>query len=219
VVYPPAPQQGKSQMNPAFLKSTTLLFVLLNPFLMSIYLIDLIQDLKPREFSKVLLRGTLVSTAVFMLCAVAGDQIFTAVLGARFAAFLIFGGIVFLLIGLRFVFQGSEAIRSLRGNPKHIAGSVALPFMIGPGTVSASILTRANLSLSMACASIATAMALVVVSLVLLKLLLDLIKKHNAPLLEKYIDITGRISALVIGTIAIEMLLQGVELFLRSQPK
>ena len=40
-----------------YLKSFTLFFVLLNPFLLSIYLIDLITDLQMDVFSRMLLRG------------------------------------------------------------------------------------------------------------------------------------------------------------------
>ena len=56
--------------------SFLLLFALLNPFLMSIYLIDLITDLKMRVFFRVLARGALISGVVFILFAWGGDAIF-----------------------------------------------------------------------------------------------------------------------------------------------
>ena len=45
------------------LASFLLLFALLNPFLMSIYLIDLITDLGTKVFLSVLTRGALISAA------------------------------------------------------------------------------------------------------------------------------------------------------------
>lgn len=199
-----------------FYKSTLLLFVLLNPFLMSIYLLDLIQDLTFPRFNATLLRASLISSLVFSILALWGDDFFSDILGVRYASFLIFGGIIFLVIGLRFVFQGSEAIRKMRGDAKHLSGSIALPFMIGPGTVNASILIGAKLPMLFSIISILSAMTISYVSLLLLKYLLDYISHKSSVLVERYIDIVGRISALLIGTIAIDMCMQGIELWAKS---
>src|SRR5688572_19779137 len=113
--------------------SFLLLFALLNPFLMSIYLLDLITDLPKAAFIRVLSRGALISAVVFSLFAWGGDAIFSDYLKVRFASFQVFGGVIFLLIGIRFVFSGADAMRGVRGQPEHLAGAVAMPFMIGPG--------------------------------------------------------------------------------------
>jgi multiple antibiotic resistance protein len=194
-----------------FVRSATLMFVLLNPFMMSIYLIDLIQELDWKTFNRVLIRGALISLSVFVACAWIGDAIFTRVLQARFASFLIFGGLVFLIIGLRFVFQGSETLKGLRGSPEHLGGSIAMPFMIGPGTVSASILAGTRLNPVPAALSIMLALGSVVLALILLKWLHDFVKQRNERLIQRYLEITGRITALIIGTFAVEMILQGIE--------
>ena len=191
-----------------------LLFVLLNPFLLSIYLLDLIEGLEGVKFRRVLVRGALISTVVFVLFAWAGDAIFSRVLQVRFAAFLMFGGIVFLIVAIRYVMVGSEAIRSLRGSPEHLAGSIAMPFMIGPGTVSASVVAGSRLPILWAVVAIVGAMAATVVGVFLLKAIHDLVKEHHAKLVDRYIDIVGRLSALVIGTLAVEMILQALERWL-----
>lgn len=198
----------------AYVKSTTLMFVLLNPFLMSIYLMDLMQDLDGRTFFRVLTRAVLISGTVFAAFAALGDVIFTDMLQARFASFLIFGGIVFLLVGIRFVFSGSDSLRALRGSAKHVSGSIAMPFIIGPATVSASILAGMRMPALLAVASIATALVLAVASLVALKWLLDVAHQRNEGIVNRYIDIVGRAMALVIGTLAVEMVLQGLDAWL-----
>ena len=138
-----------------FAKSLALFLVLFNPFLMSIYLIDLIQDLDARTFLRVLTRASLISGTGFAVFAWGGDAIFTDLLQISFPAFLIFGGIVILLIALQMMFIGSQAIRHLRGgDPAHLSGSVAMPFMIGPGTISASVLAGKTLSLVQAVGAI-----------------------------------------------------------------
>jgi small neutral amino acid transporter SnatA (MarC family) len=200
-----------------FFKAAALLFVLLNPFLMSIYLVDLIRELDALTFRRVLTRGAVISCAVFILFAWVGDVIFTDILQARFASFLIFGGTVFFVIGLRFVFSGSETFKALRGEPEHLGGSIAMPFMIGPGTVSASVLAGSRLSKLHAAAAIAAALCAVVASIVFFKWLHDYLKQRNERLIERYLEVTGRMMALLIGTFAVEMILQGVETWLGIQ--
>ena len=197
----------------AFVRSTTLLVVLLNPFLMSVFLLDLIESLDDRTFTYTLVRGVIIATAVFCLFALGGDAIFSDVFQVRFASFLIFGGIVFIVIGLRFIQAGPEALSELRGRPEHIAGSIAMPFMIGPGAVSASVLAGARLPVTWALASIGTAMVVMVAGLLAIKWLHGVVKERNAVLVERYVDIIGRASALLIGTIAVDMVITGIELW------
>lgn len=196
-----------------FIESTSLLMVLLNPFLMSIYLLDLIETLDDRVFISTLARGALIATVVFCAFAAGGDAIFSDLLQVRFASFLIFGGILFLMIGLRFALQGTATLVQLRGAPEHIAGSIAMPFMVGPGTVSASVLAGVRLPLPWALLAIGTAMVTIVCGLIVLKVLHTRLKKRNAALLDRYVDVVGRASALLIGTIAIDMILTGANLF------
>ncbi len=190
--------------------SALLLFTLLNPFLMSVYLIDLITDLPRPVFVRVLARGALISAVVFSLFAWGGDAIFSEVLQVRFASFQVFGGIIFLVIGVRFVFSGADVMRSMRGQPEHIAGSIAMPFMIGPGTVSASVVVGARLPVLDAVAVIFATLAIAVSLVAGIKFGHDLLKAQHARLVDRYIEIVGRISALLIGTFAVEMIFEGI---------
>ena len=88
---------------------------------------DLVAELDAGAFRRVLVRAGLISAAVFVAFALLGDVLFDDVLQARFASFQIFGGVVFLLIGLQFVFNGPGALSRMRGEPEHIAGAIALP--------------------------------------------------------------------------------------------
>jgi small neutral amino acid transporter SnatA (MarC family) len=196
-----------------FARSTTLLVVLLNPFLMSVYLLDLIEKLDDETFFATLIRGVVIATIVFSLFALGGDAIFSDLFQVRFASFLIFGGIVFLVVGLRFILAGPQALAELRGDPEHVAGSIAMPFMIGPATVSASVLAGARLPILWAVGSIAAAMVVMVLGLLAIKWLHGVVRQRNARLVERYVDIIGRASALLIGTIAVDMVLNGIELW------
>lgn len=199
-----------------FTKSAVLLFVILNPFALSVYLIDMLQNRSMKTVAGVLLRATTISGIVFALFAWGGDRIFADVFQVRFAAFQIFGGLVFVIIALRFMVSGGGALVSLRGEPEHLAGTIAMPFMIGPGTVSAAVLAGARLPVGWAILSIATALAVAVLSLLMLKVGFDRIRERNSRLVERYADLASRIAALLIGTIAVEMVLDGVMGFVRS---
>jgi len=202
-------------MSHPFVSSVALLLMLLNPFLLILYLTDLVQDLDRRTFRLVLIRAGLISAGIFAVFAVLGDALFSEVLQARFASFQIFGGVVFLMIGIQFIFNGPGALRSMRGTPEHIAGSIALPIMIGPGTISASIMAGSRLSPGLAVAGIALAVIVTVLIIVLLKDLYDYVLPRNARLIERYIEVMGRVTALVVGTFSIEMIMQGIGTWLQ----
>lgn len=196
-------------MNP-FLQSATLLLVLLNPFLVMIYTLDLVEKLSAERFRSVMFRAALIAISVFAVFAILGDAIFSTVIQAEFASFQIFGGIVFLLIGLQFVFQGPRAIEVLRGESEHIAGAVAMPVLIGPGTISASILAGQRLPPLAACAAIALGVSVSILMILGLKKIHDHVRPRKEPLVQRYIEITGRITALFVGTVAVEMIMRGL---------
>jgi len=202
--------------NQPLLQSFALFFVLLNPFLLSIYLLDLISDLDSRTFTRVLIRASLISGIVFCLFAWGGEAIFTDYLKVRFASFQLFGGIIFLMIGIRFVFSGVDAVRATRGAPEHIAGSIAMPFLIGPGTVSAAVVIGARHDMAVSGLVIFSTLAMTMTLVVALKIAHDYVKDRNARLIDRYMEVVGRISALLIGTIAVEMILVGAGSWIRE---
>jgi len=192
------------------IKSAILMFVLLNPFLVIIYLVDMVEKLDRKQFAQVLIQGSLIATSVFCIFAVLGDAIFVSVVHAEFASFQIFGGVVFLLIGLRFVFRGPSAIEALRGEAKGLAGAIAMPVLIGPGTISASVVIGKRHEVLQACATIIAAVFISVVIMLALKSLHDYFRQRSEPVIKRYIEIAGRITALYVGTVAVEMIMQGL---------
>lgn len=194
------------------LKASSILLVLLNPFLISIYLISLIRDLSLREFMQVMIRAHIISGIVFVIFAVTGEKIFEDVFNVRFGAFLIFGGIIFLWIGIQSIFSGKFVLIETRGDPEHLAGSVAMPFMIAPGTISASVLIGSSLPPVSAAIAVAVAISVSLISIILFKLIHDPLKRRNERLLNRYVEVMGRIVALFTGTFAIEMIVRGIGL-------
>ncbi len=198
-------------LEPVFWKAVMVLYILLNPFLMSVYLQPVLEDLDAVAFSKVLLRAGCISSLVFSCFAILGDKIFTDILQIRFESFLLFGGAVFFVISLGYFSKGSMALAQLRGNAEHLAGAIAMPFMIGPGTVSASVLAGSTQSPLLGVLSVWVSVFLALGSLIVLKYVIDHARRRFTPLVQRYFDLAGRISALLIGSIAIDMMLTGME--------
>ena len=193
-----------------FIRATTLLFMLLNPFLLVVYMTDVFDKLPLATFRSVVIRAGIISTIVFSISAVLGDVIFRVLLQAEFASFQVFGGVVFLLIALRFVFEGNSAIQGLRGESKHIAGSIAMPLMIGPGTIGASIIVGKRLTHIPAVFSVTLAVLVSVSVMIALKYIHDYVRVRNEEIVQRYFDIAGRVTALVVGTFAIDMIMRGL---------
>jgi len=192
------------------LSSSALLLMLLNPFLVVVYLIDVMQKMESRTFRHVLLRAGIISSVVFCFFAILGDTVFSEIMQVEFASFQIFGGIVFLLIGLQFVFRGPQAIEILRGESEHLAGAIAMPVLIGPGTISVSVIIGKRLDPLIASISIFSTVAISIVIILLLKYLHDIVRTRHERLIQRYIEIAGRITALYVGTVSIEMIMQGI---------
>jgi small neutral amino acid transporter SnatA (MarC family) len=193
------------------IKSSALLFILLNPFLLVVYMIDVFAKLPPETFRSVVFRAGIISSFVFAIVALLGDVLFRDILQAQFASFEVFGGIVFLLIALRFVFEGNSAIAVLRGESLHLAGAIAMPVMIGPGTIGASIVIGKRLSPFNAVMAVVLAVLTSVLVIIALKYLHDYVRERNEKLVDRYIETAGRVTALVVGTFAIEMIMRGLK--------
>lgn len=199
-----------------FLRSVILLLMLLNPFLVVVYLVDVVQTLESGQFRRVLLRAGLIACAVFCGFAIIGEAVFSNFMQAQFASFQIFGGVVFLLIGIQFVFRGPTAIEILRGESEHLAGAIAMPVLIGPGTISASVVVGKRHDPLFACCAVVIAVVACLATMALLKSLHDFVRPRREALIQRYIEIAGRITALFVGTIAVEMIMQGLQTWIKK---
>jgi multiple antibiotic resistance protein len=197
-----------------FTKSLLLLFVLLNPFIMSVYLLGLIRSLDGRVLARQLLRGGLISLVVFVVFAWAGDRVFEDVLQVRFSSFLIFGGITFLIIGIRLIMGMGPPVEALEPETGQISGTIAMPFIVGPGTISAAVLAGSRLSVPMASLAIALALVLALGSILIIKVLHDFVRARNEEWVHRYAEVAGRVTALFTGAFAVEMIFTGIERWL-----
>ena len=61
-----------------------------------------------------------------------------------------------------------------------------------------------------ACTTIIAAVFTSVIIMLVLKALHDYVRPRSEPVIKRYIEIAGRITALYVGTVAVEMIMQGL---------
>jgi small neutral amino acid transporter SnatA (MarC family) len=89
-----------------------------------------------------------------------------------------------------------------------------MPVLGGPGTISASVVIGERHEPLVASAVVLGAVILSLLIVVLLKFAHDFLRPRNEALVERYIEIAGRITALYVGTVAVEMIMQGIRSWL-----
>lgn len=198
-----------------FTRSFLLLLVLLNPFIMSIYLLDLVKRVELQVFTQLIVRAFLISLAVFLVFAWFGERVFDSVFQVRFLAFMIFGGITFLIIGIRLILGMGPPVSSMNTQTNEVAGAIAMPFIVGPGTISACVIAGSRVGAPGASLAITSAMLVAAVSMILLKILHDWVQTRQERYVERYVEIAGRLTALFTGSFAVDMILKGGERWLQ----
>ncbi|MEX2493698.1 MAG: MarC family protein [Nitrospirales bacterium] len=193
-----------------FTKTFLLFLVLLNPFTMSIYLLEVIKAFDFFRFSHLILWASFMSFIAFVSFALAGEVLFEQIFQVRFASFQIFGGITFLIIGIRLILGMGPPLEALRADSSQISGAIAMPLIVGPGTISASVLAGSRLDPLFATLCIGLALSVAILAILLFKFIHDHVLSHNEVYLQRYLGIAGRVTALFTGSFAIELIFKGI---------
>jgi len=188
---------------------------MLNPFALFLYLGSVMDDLDNKSFVKVLVNATLISAAILALFVISGDYIFRSIFHIHFASFKIFGGIIIFSLAFQFIIKGKRAFITMKANLDDLASEIALPFMVGAGTISLSIMMRNTLNLRYSILALSISLVVNFVSILLLKAFKDNIaRKKFRVLFDKVMEICLRINGFFLGAIGIDMMMQGLKVFL-----
>lgn len=190
---------------------------ILNPFALCLYLIGVMEDLDAGEFLRVFLLSCGIALVVFSVFALAGEALLLRVLGVHPAALRIFGGIIFFVIAYGYVTRGYRAAEMLRGPIDELPSAIALPYMIGAGTVTQAILVGKRHSGPAAVGLIAAAIVFTALFVLAFNLIRHRITATNKPVFDRYINILARINGLLIGTISTEMIVNGLSVLWHSR--
>ena len=86
-----------------------------------------------------------------------------------------------------------------------------MPLLVGPGTISASVIIGQRHDIYISCLIVIVAIVIAVACMLLLKWLHDYVRPRREPLIQRYIEIAGRVTALFVGTVSVEMIMRGIQ--------
>jgi len=194
----------------AFFESLVSFLAILNPFALCLYLEEAMAKLERRGFVRVLASACVFALAVFWLSAYGGEPFLTTVLRVRPDALRVFGGLIFLVVGYNYAVKGYRTVELLRGSLEELPAAIAMPLMIGAGTITQSILIgKAHAAwewMLVLTSGVAAAFGIVL----LFKTLRDHVRARKETLFDRYVSVLTRINGLVVGAISVNMIVTGL---------
>jgi multiple antibiotic resistance protein len=185
--------------------------VMLNPFAMFLYLLPVMNDLKNRVFLKVLLKATVISFIIFTIFLFIGDFLFEQVFQIGFEPFRIFGGIVIFSYAYFFIVKGQKAFIHMKENLDDLASEIALPFMVGAGTLTLTLLMAHQIGPTDGILALILILTLNYFFITLLKFIRDSISKTKLKVaFDKNMEIFLRLNGFFLGAIGINMMVIGI---------
>jgi len=183
---------------------------ILNPLALCLYLVGVMEDLERPDFARVLVWACAISFATFFVFALAGEPLLVDVLGVQPGALRAFGGIIFLIVGYNYVVKGYRTTEALRGSLRELPSAIALPFMIGGGTITQAILVGKRHSPLVSAAVLSAGVAICFVVVITFNVIRDHMQGDKERIFDRYVNIMVRINGLMIGAISVDMVISGV---------
>lgn len=179
---------------------------ILNPFALCLYLEDSMHELDFGEFARVAAGASGISLFTFWVCALGGRPLLVDGLGVMPAALRLFGGVIFFVVAYNYVMKGHEATAELRGSVRNFPSAIALPFMIGAGTITQAIFIGEHLPWLMGLLVILLGIVITFGILLSFKLIGDHLKRSRERVFYRYVDTVARLNGLIIGAISAQMM-------------
>jgi multiple antibiotic resistance protein len=186
--------------------------VMLNPFALFLYLEPIRKDLSHKNFLIVILKATAISLSICAIFFFTGDVIFRKVFQVNFESFRIFGGIIIFSYAYFYIVKGQKALIIIKENLDDLASEIALPFMVGAGAISLSILLSQKQPAITGAIMLAVIFILNFGILYLLKKLRDSLEKRKfKTAFDKNMEVLLRLNGFFIGAIGVNMVLTGIQ--------
>ena len=197
-------------MDISFASAVVILLLVADPLGNILVFVALLQNVEPARRVRVIVRECAIAFAVLLVFMLFGRGIL-AVLGLSDRSLNIAGGVILFLIALRMVFRDDEI--SFGGLPagEPFIVPLAIPSIAGPAAIASVILLVSRAPQRMLEWSIAIALAMSV-SLVLLLFAERIARLVGARGLYAF----ERLMGLILTAVAVEMLLRGIEAFVRQ---
>jgi len=197
-------------MDISFTSAVLILLLVMDPIGNIPLFVSVLRQVKAARRTRVILRECAIAFAVLLAFVFFGAAIL-GVLGLSDPSLTIAGGVILFLIALRMIFRRPEGVfgDTVSGEPFIVP--LAIPSIAGPAAIATVMLlvSRAPQRLLEWCAAVSVAMLVTVALLVSADRLAKLAGEQGLLAFE-------RLMGLILTAIAVEMLLRGVESFVRQ---
>ncbi|PTX21118.1 multiple antibiotic resistance protein [Pontibacter mucosus] len=185
--------------------------VMLNPFALFLYLKPVMSDLSDEDFRSVFIKASSISFGIYLVFLLLGDLVFQKVFRIDFESFRIFGGVVLFSFAYIFIVQGKKAFIQIKGDLHDLASEIALPFMVGAGTISLTVLMSEQLVLWQGVVSLVIIMLINFATIMGLKNMRRGMRSKKVQLaFDKNMELLLRINGFFLGAIGIDMIVTGI---------
>jgi MarC family membrane protein len=187
------------------------LFLLMDPIGNVPIYVSLLKDIKPRRQITIIMRELLIALAIIILFNFIGDALLNF-LNVKMATILISGGIILFLIAIKMIFPTKpDPDGNVRIDKEPFIVPLAVPLVAGPAVLAAVMLYSGQHKDSGWLTIGAIAIAWAFSTLILL----------SSSLWKKLLGMRGliaceRLMGLILTLIAVQMFLEGVDLFLKQ---
>ncbi|MCB1115760.1 MAG: NAAT family transporter [Chlamydiia bacterium] len=185
------------------------LFLLMDPIGNIPIYIATLKDVRPSRQRKIIVRELFIALAVIILFTFIGEHLLD-LLGVSQPTVLIAGGIILFIIALKMIFpHGKEGAYESPARGEPLIVPLAIPLVAGPSVLAAVMIYSHRVSLPLLIGAIIIAWA--VSTLILL----------SASYLKKILGVRGitaceRLMGLLLTLLSVQMLLEGLSLYLAT---
>ncbi len=188
------------------------LFLLMDPIGNVPIFITVLKDIPPKKHSKIILRELLIALFTIIAFAFAGQPMLE-LLNVKLPTILVSGGIILFLIAIRMIFPSrKEADIDLSQHKEPFIVPLAIPLVAGPAVLAAVMLfSGQEISAWVSLGAIVIAWVASTLILLASSYLKKILGQRGLLACEK-------LMGLLLTLIAVQMLLEGIDLFMRNGP-
>jgi MarC family membrane protein len=197
-------------MDVSFTSAVVILLLVMDPIGNIPLFVSVLRQVEPARRTRVILRECAIAFAVLLAFVFFGSAIL-GVLGLSDPSLTIAGGVILFLIALRMIFRRPEGIFGDAVGSEPFIVPLAIPSIAGPAAIATVMLlaSRAPQRLLEWCAAVSVAMLVTAALLVSAERFAKRAGEQGLLAFE-------RLMGLILTAIAVEMLLRGIETFVRG---
>lgn len=198
-----------ANMDVSFASAVVILLLVVDPVGNIPMFLSLLRDVDKRRRARVIVRECVIAFAVLLVFVLFGRWILT-LLGLSEPSLTIAGGVILFLIAVRMIFRGPEGVFGDTADGEPFIVPLAIPAIAGPAAIATVVLlvSRAPERLPEWIGAVTVAMLVTLACLIFAERLATWVGERGLLAFE-------RLMGLILTAISVEMLLRGIETFVR----